>query len=91
MLSEVNLNNWFKITSDCISFKSITILTPSLLDSSLSSEIPSIILSFATLAIFSINADFFTEYGISEIIIDSPLFDDSIDVFALIKIDPFPV
>ena len=53
--SWVCLYNWFKTTSGTASlFISITIRIPSLSDSSLSSAIPSIFLSLAKYAIFSI-------------------------------------
>ena len=69
----------------------MTTLTPSLLDSSLNSAIPSIILSLETLAIVSIKLDFFTAKGISEIIIESlPFLDVSVLVLPLIRIEPFP-
>ena len=54
------------ISGDLIS---ITILTPSLLDSSLISEIPSILFSLESSAIFSTNLDLSTWYGISETMI----------------------
>ena len=87
-------NNWFNTTCGFASlFSSITILTLcSLSDSSLISEIPSILFSLAKCAIFSINFALLTWYGSDVTIILCLLFDiSSISVSALIIIFPRPV
>ena len=82
------LYNWFNTTLAFASFLSpIWILTAfSLSDSSLSSDIPSILFSFTRFAIFSINLALFTWYGNDVTIIFS-----SISASALTVIFPFPV
>ena len=82
-----------RITSGfCPDLNSITILTPSLSDSSLISDIPSTFLSLASSAIFSTNLALFCWYGISEIIIfDFSLESFSISAFALKTTLPLPV
>ena len=89
----VCLYNWFKIIFESTSFlSSMTTLTPFLSDSSLKSEIPSIILFFAVSAILSINLDLLTWYGISWIIIASLSFlKFSKEVFDRNTHAPFPV
>ena len=71
----------------------MAILIPSLSDSSLISEIPSIFLSLTSSAIFSINFALLTWKGSSVTIIDSlsVLLIFSIDVLALRMTLPFPV
>ena len=68
---------------------SITILIPSLFDSSLISLIPSIFLSLANKAIFSFKIDLLTWYGIDFIIkIDLPFFFSSNSISPLILNEP---
>ena len=70
VLNGVSENKLFKITlGSSFLFGSITILIPSLLDSSLISEIPFIFSSLTRSAIFSINLLLLTWYGISVITI----------------------
>ena len=88
----VCLNNKFKITLGLASLlSSITILIPSLSDSSLKSDIPVIFLSFTKSAIFSISLALLTWYGISVTTILFLPFSSSISAFALTTIFPFPV
>ena len=86
--------NWFNTTLALASFLSpIWILTAfSLSDSSLNSEIPSILFSFTRFAIFSINLALFTWYG-NEVtmIFCLPLLISSISASALTVIFPLPV
>ena len=90
----VFLYNWFKtIFAFASLFNSITILTLSFLsDSSLNSEIPSILFSLHRCAMFSIKRALFTWYGNDETIILClfPLI-SSISASALIIIFPLPV
>ena len=68
--NKVCLNSLLRIIFSSISFfNSITTLIPLRSDSSLISEIPSIVLLFTVSAIFSISADFLIWYGISSMII----------------------
>ena len=90
----VCLYNWFRITWGLASlFNSITILTLSFLsDSSLTSDIPSIFLSFTNSSIFMIKLDLFTWYGNDEttILCLFPCI-SSISASALTVIFPLPV
>ena len=78
-------------------FSSITILIPSLSDSSRKSEIPLILSSLTSSAIFLINSALFTWYGISVTTIallpwrPPPPWSSSIDETARILIEPLPV
>ena len=88
----VCLNNRFKTTFGFASFfNSITILIPSLSDSSLKSEIPTIFLSLTKSAMLSISLALLTWYGISVTIILCLPFSSSISVLDLTTIFPFPV
>ena len=83
----------FKTNSDSSPFfNSITTLIPSLSDSSLKSDIPTIFFSFTKLAIFSIKEALFNWYGISFIIkLSLPFFPSSISIFPLTLTLPLPV
>ena len=70
---------------------SITILIPSLSDSSLKSDIPVIFLSLTRSAIYSISLALLTWYGSSVTIILCLPFSSSISALALTTILPFPV
>ena len=90
----VILNNLFKITLALASrFISITILIPARSDSSLMLEIPSNRFSSTKSAIFLINSDLLTAYGISDTtMVSRPVvLSTSISAFARITIRPRPV
>ena len=88
----VCLNNKFNTTLGFASFfSSITILIPSLSDSSLKSDIPTIFLSLTKSAIFSISLALLTWYGISVTTILCLPFSSSISVLALTITLPLPV
>ena len=84
------LYNWFSTISGFAAvFNFITILIPSLSDSSLKSEIPVIFLSLTNSAIFINRFDLFTWYGISVTMIVLRLPVSSMWLFALNFIFPF--
>ncbi len=74
-------------------FSSITIRMPSRSDSSRRSEMPSIVFSRTSSAMFSSSRFLLTWYGISVTTIEilSPFFDSSVVAFARSVIEPRPV